>query len=275
MSEDERTDSAVSGVSSEAEPDDETDVDEPSASDSSSDGEPTADAPDDADHESAVEAGGVLDRITEYDDELAADVSAIVETARDLEEAVETQRAELADLRERIDDQAETIEEKDERIDDLESALKRTKADFQNYKKRAKKRQQQLEERATEDLVTRLVDVRDDLKRALEEESGDAEALRDGVEMTMREFDRVLEEENVEEIDPDPGTEVDPQRHEVMVRVDSALPEGTIDEVYTSGYEMAGKVIQDAQVTVSNGALAEEDDSSDDESAAESDDAET
>ncbi len=76
--------------------------------------------------------------------------------------------------------------------------------------------------------------------------------------MTLREFDRVLADENVSEIDPEPGTETDPQRHEVMMTVDSDQPEGTIADVYTPGYEMGEKVIQNAQVTVSNGELADE-----------------
>lgn len=153
----------------------------------------------------------------------------------------------------RIEGLEAELEEREERIDELESRLKRTQADFQNYKKRAKKRQQQVEERATEDLVTRLLDVRDDLKRAVEEDSEDVESLREGVEMTLAEFDRVLKDEDVSEVAPEPGSEVDPQRHEVMMRVESDRPEGTVDEVYTSGYEMAEKVLRPAQVTVSDG----------------------
>jgi len=106
-------------------------------------------------------------------------------------------------------------------------------------------------ERATEDLVTRLLGVRDDLVRALNQED-DAE-IRGGVESTLGEFDRVLDDEGVAEIGPDPGTEVDPQRHEVMLRVDSEHPEGTVAEVFRPGYEMGGKVLRPAQVTVSEG----------------------
>ncbi len=90
--------------------------------------------------------------------------------------------------------------------------------------------------------------------------------------MTLREFDRILEDENVSEIDPDPGTETDPQRHEVMMQVDSDQPEGTVADVYTPGYEMGGKVIQNAQVTVSNGDLADGDSDEAAENAAESTD---
>jgi len=144
-------------------------------------------------------------------------------------------------------------QEAEERAEDLESELKRNRADFQNYKKRAKKRQEQMRERATEDLVENLLDVRDNLKRALNSEHDDVESLREGVEMTMKELDRVFEDENVSEIAPEPGSETDPQRHEVMMTVESDYPEGTVADVYQPGYEMGEQVLRAAQVTVSDG----------------------
>ena len=255
-----------------------------------------AEVEDDASHEDGPETSedirNLLDTLQEYDDDIARDVNGIVEMARDLNGTVSHQREELEDLSERVEAQAETIgelqsklddreqaleareeiiEEYETQIEDLKSHVKRTQADFQNYKKRAKKRQEQMKARATEDLVERLVTVRDNLKRALAEESGDVDSLRDGLEMTLREFDRILADENVEEIDPEAGTEVDPQRHEVMVQVDSDQPEGTIAEVFTPGYEMGEKVIQNAQVTVSNGALLEGEETDDSAADASSD----
>ena len=273
MSEDEGPNPATQGVSSGEQSDGDDATDEPSTADCGHERAEEPSASDASDRRPELEDVEALsDRVADLDpeDELAEEVDAIVEAAREHAETVESQRAELEDLEERSAAQAETIEElqarlderdaelerREERIDELESSLKRNQADFQNYKKRAKKRQEQLKERATEDLVGRLVGVRDNLTRALEEESDDVEALREGVEMTLREFDRVLEDENVEEIAPEPGAEVDPQRHEVMVTVDSALPEGAIDDVFAPGYEMGGKVIRSAQVTVSNGELA-------------------
>ncbi|MFB6082178.1 MAG: nucleotide exchange factor GrpE [Halanaeroarchaeum sp.] len=164
--------------------------------------------------------------VTAHDEELGAAVA-------DLQERVEAQEDEIAELTER---------------------LQRTQADFQNYKKRAKKRQRQLEERATEELVERLLDVRDDLSRALEDDSDDVESLREGIRMTRNEFDRVLDAENVVRIEPSPGDDVDPNRHEVLMRVESDQPEDTVAEVYRPGYEMAGTVLRTAQVTVSEGA---------------------
>ena len=181
----------------------------------------------------AAEAGaedGVSSRVAAYDEELADEVA-------ELESRVARLETELA--------------EKDEEADELQDRLKRTQADFQNYKKRAKKRQDQIRETATEDFVERVVTVRDNLVRALDQDE-DAD-IRPGIESTLEEFDRILATEDVSTIDPEPGTDVDPTRHEVMMRVASDQPEGTVADVYQPGYEMAEKVIREAQITVSTG----------------------
>jgi molecular chaperone GrpE len=165
----------------------------------------------------------------------------------------ETPTDELADeidaLRERAANAERDVEEQGEEIDDLESQLKRKQADFQNYKQRTERQQEELRERATEDLVERLLDVRDNLSRALSQEGG--ADIRPGIESTLEAFDRILDEENVTTIEPDAGDAVDPQRHEVMLRVDSAQPEDTVAELYRPGYEMGERVLRPAQVTVS------------------------
>jgi molecular chaperone GrpE len=169
----------------------------------------------------------IAERVAEHDEALA-------EAVRERIEALEGER-----------------EAAEERVDELESSLTRVQADFQNYKKRAKKRQEDIKARAAEDLVERLVPVRDNLVRALDQEDG--ADIRGGVESTLEELDRVLAEEDVETIEPSPGDEVDPQRHEVLMRVESDRPEETIAEVYRPGYELAEKVLREAQVTVSDG----------------------
>lgn len=172
-------------------------------------------------------------------DEETADVDAIAERVADTDTGEIAE--EIAALRERND-------ELELELDDLESRLKRKQAEFQNYKKRQEKRREQERDRATEDLVTRLLEVRDNLKRALEQDD-DAD-IREGVEATFRQLDETLAAENVEPIEPEPSSEVDPQRHEVLLKVESDQPAGTVDSVQRPGYEMAGKVLRAAQVTV-------------------------
>ncbi|MFW5924444.1 MAG: nucleotide exchange factor GrpE, partial [archaeon] len=216
----------------------------------------------------------LIDRVAEHDEDLGDAVSDLVDWTFGLQDRTAELESEVESLESEVEELEATVEQKDEEIEDLTSRLKRKQADFQNYKKRAKKRQEGIKDRATEDLVERLVDVRNDLVRAIESDHEDVESLREGVEMILREFDRVLDDEGVEEIDPDPGETVDPQRHEVMMQVDSARPEGAIHDVYDSGYEMGGKVLQPARVTVSNG--ADHDPEGDDgDSPDDSDDSET
>ena len=157
--------------------------------------------------------------------------------------------SELAALRDRTDSLEAALDEKDAEIEELEGKLTRKQADFQNFKKRMEKRQADAQARATEDLVTRLFDVRDNLKRALEQDEGTD--IRDGVEATLRQFDDVLDAEGVEVIDPEPGADVDPTQHQVLARVESDQDPGAIADVHRPGYEMGEKVLREAQVTVS------------------------
>jgi len=160
---------------------------------------------------------------------------------------------ELAALRTRVAGLEEQLDAREEELDEVTSKLKRKQADFQNYKKRMEKRREQEKERATEDLVERLLEVRDNLVRALDQDEADIDDLRSGVESTLKGFDRVLEDENVDVVDPDPGDEVDPHTHEVLMRVESDQPGDTVADVHRPGYVMAEKVLQTAQVTVSDG----------------------
>ncbi|SDX87367.1 nucleotide exchange factor GrpE [Halobellus clavatus] len=214
---------------------DETDAVEEETAGENGPESPTAEEPESA----------LVSRVAEFDETLAEDVAA---------------------LEARLAAAEEDLEERDDRIEELESALKRSKADFKNYKKRAKKRQEEIRERATEDFVGRIVSVRDNLVRALDQDE-DAD-IRPGVESTLEEFDRILEEENVEAIEPESGSDVDPTRHEVLMRVDDEEPEGTVADVYRPGYEMAGAVVREAQVTVSTGEGSDDEPSTDGDSEA-------
>ncbi|XVH31479.1 nucleotide exchange factor GrpE [Haloferacaceae archaeon DSL9] len=210
MSEDPAT-----GVETETEQSDDADPEQAEATADEVESEPTAER--------------LASRLAAHDEELAASVR---------------------DLGAQIEDKSASLEARNERIEELEAKLRRSKADFQNYKKRTKRKQEQIKERATEDLVERVTTVRDDLVRALDQDE-DVD-IRPGVESTLETFDRILEAENVSFIEPEPGDEVDPQRHEVMLRVESDRPAGTIVDVYQPGYEMADKVLREAQVTVSD-----------------------
>ncbi len=203
----------------------------------------------DDDSADSVSVDGLLDQIAACDEDLAAEVSRIFED-HDRQLAAEEDRIE--EYKHQLEDAEARIESLEDEVDDLESRLKRKQADFENYKKRQQREQDRIRERATEDLVERLLDVRDNLDRALEE-GDDVESLRDGLRVTAQEFDRVLDAEGVTTITPDPGTAVDPTRHEVVFRTEADTPEGTVAELYRPGYAMNDAVLRAAQVSVSTG----------------------
>jgi molecular chaperone GrpE len=174
---------------------------------------------------------------------------ALAERAADHDEALADDLAALAA-------DVEALREEAARADELAATVKRKQAEFENYKKRQEREREKLRERATEAFVERVVAVRDDLVRALAQDE-DAD-LREGLEGTLDTFDEVLAEEGVEPIEPAPGDEVDPARHEVLMREASDHPEGSVVRCYRPGYEMGGTVVQTAQVTTSEGAADEE-----------------
>ena len=198
--------------------------------------------------ESDPETDAAADEPTDDDSEAIEALSAdeLVDRIIDSDETL-TEPA--TELRSRIEALENEVAEKNNEIDELTEKLSRARADFKNYKKRTKQQQEEMKARATEELVERLTDVRDNLVRALDQDD-DAD-IRPGVESTLESFDRALEDENVAFISPAAGDEVDPERHEVMQRVDSDQPAGTIVDIYQEGYEMADKVLQPARVTVS------------------------
>ena len=76
-------------------------------------------------------------------------------------------------------------------------------------------------------------------------------ALKKGYQLGLERLDQTLEEFNAREI-PCEGQAFDPRRMNAIDRQESnALPEGTVVEVYRSGYEWNGEVFRPAQVKVS------------------------
>jgi molecular chaperone GrpE len=233
----------------------------------------------DGEDQPAEEGAAAVEEIAEEPDdpETALDEVTEVEPDDDLLERVaeadpETVAGEIAALRSRVESLEGQLESREAEIEDLESRLTRKQADFQNYKKRQERKMEQVRERATEDLVERLLDVRDNLARALDQDE-DAD-IRGGVESTLDQFDQQLDRENVTVIEPDPGEATDPTEHEVLMRVESDQPEGTVAAVHRPGYEMGGKVLRPAQVTVSEGPEEADDGEADADGGADEDGAE-
>jgi molecular chaperone GrpE len=130
--------------------------------------------------------------------------------------------------------------------------LQRLKADFDNYRKRARRDQEALVARAHERLVAELLPILDDLGRALEAAEEHEEAkLEEGVRLVHRNLAAALKREGLEEIPVD-GT-FDPHVHEALLSQPSDEEEGAVINVIQKGYKLGDRVLRPARVVVSSG----------------------
>lgn len=141
------------------------------------------------------------------------------------------------------------VQNLEEKVEHYQEQAKQAQKEFQNFKQRKNDETEQIKATATKDFIKDTLPIRDNLTRALNQDSDD---IRSGVELIKQEFDELLEQEGVEIIDPGAGDEVDPSVHEVMTRVESDVEPGRIDECFRPGYKMEDTVIRPARVTVSN-----------------------
>jgi molecular chaperone GrpE len=158
----------------------------------------------------------------------------------------ETEASEEVEQADSIDDRLAAAEAKaEEHLGDLQ----RLAAEFDNYRKRAARDQQNLVARAHERLVKELLPVLDDLERALEAAEGHEEAkLEEGVSLVARSLRDVLRKEGLEEV-PTEGR-FDPHVHEALLSQPSDAEEGSVIEVLQKGYRLGDRVLRPARVVV-------------------------
>ncbi len=145
---------------------------------------------------------------------------------------------------ERVDEEEQLKQE----IEELESDLKRVMADFDNYRKRMVKEKKRIIQQASESLMKDLLEILDDLDRALD---SDGDLSEDGVKMIHKKFKRKLEDHGLEGMDA-LGDEFDPMYHECVVseEVDDEDKVDQVTEVLNKGYKMNSRVIRPAKVKV-------------------------
>jgi molecular chaperone GrpE len=148
-----------------------------------------------------------------------------------------------------LDELAETKRERDEYLE----LARRTKADFENYRKRVAKENSEALARGKADLARQLLPALDNLERALAagEDASAHQALVKGVAMVRDELHGRLEGAGVEPFDPT-GERFDPQLHEALsTRADEGTEPGLVLETLEKGYRLNGQVLRPAKVVVS------------------------
>jgi molecular chaperone GrpE len=137
-------------------------------------------------------------------------------------------------------------------VDEARDRYLRVLADFDNYKKRQREEIARQVNQAREELILKLLPIVDNFQRALQaaEAQHSYESLVQGVSLTLRQIQDMLEKEGVRPIEA-VGEQFNPELHEALMREETdEYPENTVIDELEKGYTMNGKVLRPARVKV-------------------------
>jgi molecular chaperone GrpE len=137
-------------------------------------------------------------------------------------------------------------------LEDARAAVLYARAEAENIRRRAAEDVQRASRFAVEKFAGSLLSVRDSLEAALAADAGNTEALREGVELTLKQLESAFEGAQVRAEDP-VGERFDPNRHQAMSMVESNQPANTVVAVMLKGYTLHERVLRPALVTVAKG----------------------
>ena len=163
------------------------------------------------------------------------------------EPAKEEEAKELSPL-EQLEEQ---IRLKDEEILKQKDTFLREKAELENFKKRLTKEKEDFVQFANERLLKELLQIEDNLERAMAAPNATLESLKEGVEMIQKQFKDFLKNQKVEAIEA-LGKPFDPNLHEVLNQQESEEhEENTVIEEYSKGFTLNGRILRSAKVVIS------------------------
>ncbi|MCK5917777.1 MAG: nucleotide exchange factor GrpE [Cocleimonas sp.] len=155
--------------------------------------------------------------------------------AEQTEDAIEALREELRKAEEKAEESWET--------------LVRLQAEMANQRKRNEKQVSDAHKFAAKSFVEQLLPVIDSLEMGLKAE-GDLESIREGMNLTLKQFESLMEKQNLESVDP-LGEKFDPELHQAMAMQPSdEYEDGVVAAVVQKGYTLNGRLVRPAMVMV-------------------------
>lgn len=191
------------------------------------------------------------------------------------EEEIKAQEEAQEEVAEAVDKEADTSAESEEKlsgkekrkakkaeaeIEKLNVALAeeqdkymRLYAEYDNFRKRSTREREGIYTDAYCDALTQILPVLDNLERAAQFNTEDAESpMAKGLELTLKSFVETLNKMGVYEIEA-LGIEFDPNLHNAVMHVeDESVGENTVVEVFMKGYKKGDKVLRHSMVKVAN-----------------------
>ena len=156
---------------------------------------------------------------------------------------------------------AEQVQALEKERDELKNNMLRALAETDNVRKRANRQIDEARLYAVEKFARDLLNVSDNLARAVESVPAESrgimtEAVKtalEGVELTQKELVTVLARHGVTAVDAAPGSAFDPALHQAVTQVPSEHPAGSVAQLFQSGWRIGDRTLRAAMVAVSAG----------------------
>lgn len=132
---------------------------------------------------------------------------------------------------------------------ELKDAWLRARADIENVRRQAANDLARAHKYAIERFAEDLLPVKDALESTLAAGNATPEALRAGVELTLKQFVAAFDKAQITEVDP-AGQKFDPHQHQAMTTVESDQPANTVAQVFQKGYRLHDRILRPALVSV-------------------------
>lgn len=124
----------------------------------------------------------------------------------------------------------------------------RANADMYNFQKRVERETENAKKFALEKFAGSLLDVVDNLERALSSTAGEDNPVFEGVRLTHKVLLNTLEKHGIAVVDP-AGQAFNAEHHQA-VGIDPNTPAGQVANVLQKGYTLSGRLLRPAMVTV-------------------------
>ncbi len=125
----------------------------------------------------------------------------------------------------------------------------RAKAETENMRRRAQEDVTKAHKFAAEKFAGELLAVKDSLEAALATGEQTVEAMRAGVELTLKQLVAAFEKCAVIEVSP-LGAKFDPHRHQAIAMIEAEQEANTVVSVLQKGYTLHDRILRPALVTV-------------------------
>lgn len=137
------------------------------------------------------------------------------------------------------------------KIDEQKDSVLRARAEVDNIRRRAAIDVEKARKFALEKFANELLPVIDNLERALEvEKTAENDSMHEGVELTLKSLISSVNKAGIEQVDPK-GDAFNPDLHQAISMVPTdEQPANTVIEVMQKGYQLNGRLLRPAMVTV-------------------------